>query len=395
MTPAARISAAIEVLDQVFDGLAAEQALSRWARGARFAGSKDRAAVRDHVFQALRCRRSYAAMGGGEDGRSVMIGGLREQGVDPATLFTGEGHAPRALTGAEMVVREPEMSQADTADLPDWVWSLFQQDLGQDAMAQAVVLRGRAPIALRVNHRMKTTQQAIEMLSVDGVEASPVPGCDTALIATQGARRIRQSQAYLTGVVELQDVSSQSAMARIRLAPGARVLDYCAGGGGKTLALAAMATQDGRPTQFFAHDADPRRMVDLPARAARAGVDVTRLHSDGVGRHAPFDLVLCDVPCTGSGTWRRTPDAKWRLTQGGLDKLIEIQQDILRTACGLVGPGGRLVYTTCSILARENMDQVEAFRQAHPSAFDLEDHIQIPVSDTSDGFFFASLVRKA
>ncbi|MEL6313568.1 MAG: RsmB/NOP family class I SAM-dependent RNA methyltransferase, partial [Pseudomonadota bacterium] len=171
MTPGARISAAIAVLDQVLSGMAAEQALTRWARQARYAGSKDRAAVRDHVFQALRCRRSYAAWGGGMNGRAIMIGAIRVQDGDPETLFSGEGHAPAPLSPEERTRARPNLSDAEMADLPDWVWSVFQEDLGPRALETATAQKARAPIALRVNESMNTVPQAIEMLIEDEILA--------------------------------------------------------------------------------------------------------------------------------------------------------------------------------------------------------------------------------
>lgn len=391
MTPGARILAAIEVLDQVLSGMAAEQALTRWARQARYAGSKDRAAVRDHVFQALRCRRSYAALGGGSDGRAIMIGAVRAKDGDPETLFTGDGHAPAPLGPEERASAGSDLSEADMADLPDWLWSVFVEDLGPRAMDMAMAQKARAPVALRVNIRMNTVPQAIEMLSQDGIFAEPVPSCPTALIVRDGERKIRNAMAYTSGAVELQDVNSQAAMTRVSIPPHARVLDYCAGGGGKTLALAA-ALPTSRPAQFFAHDNDPSRMADLPARAQRAGVDVTRLRIGDVEKFGPFDLVLCDVPCSGSGTWRRTPDAKWSLTPDRLQTLEEIQRDILRRARDLLRPGGHLIYTTCSVLRRENEDQMTWFQQQHPKDA-LKDDVFWPVSETGDGFFYAALRR--
>lgn len=389
MTPGARIAAAIDVLDQVFDGAPAEQALTRWARGARYAGSKDRAAVRDHVFQALRCRRSFGVLGGGTDGRAVMIGALRSDQIDPATRFTGDGHAPPCLSEVEIRTAHQEMSAADAADLPDWLWSVFIEDLGENALAMAQAQRARAPIALRVNLKISSVDQAIDILMKDGIECHSTEGCVTALIVAMGARKIRHSAAYLEGAVELQDVSSQAAMARIALPDRARVLDYCAGGGGKTLALAALAPAD-VDAQFFAHDADPARMVDLPARSARAGVSVVCLSGAELRQSAAFDVVLCDVPCTGSGTWRRTPDSKWRLTEQRLSELLEIQKDILRSSSHLVRPGGQLIYTTCSVLSCENSAQIARFCADH-TAFSLEEDIHWPVSDEGDGFYFAAM----
>lgn len=389
MTPGARISAAIAALDQVLSGMAAEQALTRWARQARYAGSKDRAAVRDHVFQALRCRRSYAAWGGGTDGRAIMIGAIRVQDGDPETLFSGEGHAPAPLSPEERTRARPELSDAEMADLPDWVWSVFQEDLGSRALETATAQKARAPIALRVNQSMNIVPQAIEMLIKDEIIAETVPSCPTALLVRQGEKKIRSSQAYQSGAVELQDVSSQAAMARVSIPPHARVLDYCAGGGGKTLALAARVPLDPH-VQFFAHDSDPSRMKDLPVRASRAGADVRRLYPRDLSKSAPFDVVLCDVPCSGSGTWRRSPEAKWQLTQERLQTLLKVQRDILRCARDLIQPGGHLIYTTCSCLRRENEAQISRFCQDFPD-MSLCDQMSWPVSATGDGFFFAAL----
>ncbi|MEL6647683.1 MAG: RsmB/NOP family class I SAM-dependent RNA methyltransferase [Pseudomonadota bacterium] len=389
MTPAARIAAAIDVLDRVIDGLPAEQALTRWARGSRFAGSKDRAAVRDHVFQALRCRRSYAALGGGTTGRAIMIGALRAAEIDPGTLFHGEGHAPAPLNAEEVTAGRAPGSLAEAVDLPDWLWSVFERDLGQGAQVAAQAQQRRAPITLRVNQRMNVLAQAIEMLQKDGIDARENSRCATALIVTSGARKVRQSQAYLSGVVDLQDASSQAAMARITVPPGAKVLDYCAGGGGKTLALAANMSADDT-ARFFAHDIDPARMGDVPARAARAGVEITCVAPEDLCANAPFDIVLLDAPCSGSGTWRRSPDAKWRLTPERLDNLVRIQKDILESSRRLLTQGGQLYYTTCSVLTRENEAQVAAFCAAHPE-FELTDEARWPVTEDGDGFYFAAL----
>ncbi|MEQ8868586.1 MAG: RsmB/NOP family class I SAM-dependent RNA methyltransferase [Roseovarius sp.] len=346
------MAAAIAVLDQVLDGQPAEQSLTRWARGARYAGSKDRAAVRDHVFQALRCLRSYACLGGARTGRGVMIGAIRAEDTDPETLFTGEVHAPAPLTPEERTAGAPPEADGDRLDLPDWLVTAFRETLGNEAEAAAHALRSRAPVTLRVNIRLKNLSQAIEFLKEEGISAHPVDIAPTALIVSSGARRIAGSAAYRDGIVELQDGSSQAAMHALTLAPGSRVLDYCAGGGGKTLALAAR-----HDATWFAHDAEPARMKDLPPRAARAGCDVTLLSAADLAGHATYDLVLCDVPCSGSGTWRRAPEAKWRLAPGRLSELTKLQTEILERAAALVRPGGTLVYTTCSILRAENEEK--------------------------------------
>ncbi len=389
MTPGARIAAAIGVLDAVLGGQPAEQALTGWARGARYAGAGDRAAVRDHVFQALRCRRSHACLGGTETGRGLMIGALRAAGTDPDALFTGAGHAPPPLEPDERRGGRAPAGDGERLDLPDWLVPVFRASLGEGTEAAARALRQRAPVILRVNERINSVPQAIVKLQQDGIEAEPAMIAPGALRVTAHARRVARSAAYLDGGVELQDGSSQAAMAALDVPEGARVLDYCAGGGGKVLALAARAE-----AAWYAHDADAGRMKDLPARAARAGARVRRLAPGTAKRHAPYDLVLCDVPCSGSGTWRRTPDAKWRLGPGRLAELTGLQLDILREAAALVAPGGELAYATCSLLRPENEGVVEEFigETSEWRCFLMR---LWPVSDQGDGFFLARFSRPA
>jgi 16S rRNA (cytosine967-C5)-methyltransferase len=386
LTPGARIQASAEILDEILAGTPAEKALTGWARRSRFAGSKDRAAVRDHVYQALRCKRSHACLGGGMTGRAMMLGALRAEGRDPAELFTGEGHAPAVPSDEELAAGHAPEALGDLYDLPDWIISKFEAALGADWGAVAGALRHRAPVILRVNLRKASVAQAMHALAEDGVLAVCAEVAEAALLVREGARQVAGSRAYREGLVELQDGSSQAAMERLAVPCGGRVLDYCAGGGGKTLALAARAE-----ARWFAHDAAPQRMRDLPDRASRAGVSVELL--DGAADRAEvFDLVLCDVPCSGSGTWRRTPDAKWRLTPADLAGLTDLQAGILDRAAGLVAPGGRLAYATCSVLREENEAQVEAFVRRSP-AWRIEHQERWPVSAQGDGFFLAVLTR--
>lgn len=357
MTPAARIAAAIEILDRNLSGIPAEQALTGWARGHRFAGSGDRAAIRDHVFDALRCRRSFAALGGRAGrptGRALMIGALRAAGVDPATIFTGEGHAPPPLTPAEL--RPDEMTETEALDCPDWLAAPLRQSLGADFASVMELLRHRAPVFLRVNLARIDRDAAQARLAAEGVATEPHPLAATALRVTEGAARLRRTAAYAEGLVELQDAASQAVVEMLPLADGQCVLDYCAGGGGKTLAMAARAR-----LELCAHDAAPQRMADLPARAARAGQRVAILAGADLPARGPFDLVLLDVPCSGSGSWRRAPEGKWLLDRPRLAELLALQAQILDDAAPLVRPGGHLAYATCSMLAAENGAQVAAF----------------------------------
>ncbi len=386
MTPAARVAAAIEVLDRHLGGEAGEAALTGWARANRYAGSGDRAAVRDLVYDALRCRRSYAALGGALTGRGLMLGYCAAQGIDPETIFTAERFAPATLTEAERAPRAAPEGLA-ALDCPDWLAPRLQAALGKDFALIMAAQRHRAPLFLRVNAARATRAEAAAALAAEGIATVSRSEASYALEVTENARKVASSQAYLHGVVEVQDLSSQCAVEALPLPKGGRVLDYCAGGGGKLLAMAARGAAD-----FVAHDVDPRRMHDLPARAERAGVVVRLAEPD----QAPGgqDLVLVDAPCTGSGTWRRTPEAKWRLTPARLAELTALQATILAKAQQLVAPGGVLAYMTCSLLTEENEAQMAQFLANHPG-WELGQARRFSPFTGGDGFFLAVFSRKA
>ncbi|MCP9482152.1 RsmB/NOP family class I SAM-dependent RNA methyltransferase [Shimia sp. CNT1-13L.2] len=383
MTPAARVQTAIELLDEIIAGTPAEKALTGWARRARFAGSKDRAAVRDHVYDVLRQRRLASELGGGLTGRRLMIGLLRAQGADPSDLFTGHPYAPAPLEAGEL--------EAGTAsgqpDLPDWIAPPMQEALGADFEGNAQAMRARAPVFLRVNLRKASPEKALIALQEDGITAETSAISDTALLVTEGQRKINNSRAYREGLVELQDASSQAAVQALDLQDGTKVLDYCAGGGGKVLAMAGRCKGS-----FFAHDANHGRMRDLPDRAKRAGAKVRTLRTNDIPGQGPYDLVFCDVPCSGSGTWRRTPDAKWRFEQQDLDELNRVQFDILSEAARHVANEGRLAYATCSLLRVENHDVVNRFLAANPE-WAVSFQKQWTLLDGCDGFFLTILSR--
>ncbi|MEL7133430.1 MAG: RsmB/NOP family class I SAM-dependent RNA methyltransferase [Pseudomonadota bacterium] len=385
MTPGARVAAAIEILDQIDAGQPAEQALTRWARASRFAGSKDRAAVRDHVFDVLRHWRSDAVRGGGQTGRARMIGRLRGQEMDPDTLFTGDGHAPARLSDAERGAGAPPTSIGDRWDLPEWLVPQFEQSLGQDAARTALALTARAPVTLRVNLVKSTREGAREALARDGIHTVENPRAHTALTVREGARRVRNAQPYLSGEVDIQDAASQAAVAA-HMGPG-RALDLCAGGGGKALALAAQGWS------VTASDIDADRMRDLPARAARGGHKIRVCPTEALSDAGAYDLVFVDAPCSGSGTWRRAPHAKWVLSPDQLAALVATQRDILASAARHVAPGGTLAYATCSVLQCENEAQVAAFLEAQPG-FAKAHEQKWSVDDWGDGFFTAHLTRE-
>jgi 16S rRNA (cytosine967-C5)-methyltransferase len=376
VTPGARAAAAISVLDRVLGGEPAEKALTNWGRASRFAGSGDRAAVRDLVFDALRRRSSAAALGGGLSGRGLILGLARASGQE--TLFSGEGHAP-APPGPDEVGREPDASER--LDLPEWLVPDLEASLGNDFAAVAEALRTRAPVFLRVNLTKGDRPAAIARLAAEGIGARPHPLATTALEVTENARKIQTSQAYLTGLVELQDASSQAVVEALPLADGMTVLDHCAGGGGKTLAMAARAQ-----LRLFAHDAHPRRMADLPDRARRAGAKVTLTDRPETG--APYDLILVDAPCSGSGSWRRDPEGKWKIAREAIAEIEQTQIAILDRVAPMLRPGGVLAYVTCSLLARENGAQAQAFLGRHPG-WHLDREVTLTPLQGGDGFYTA------
>ena len=387
MTPAARFAAAIAVLDQIVAGDPAERALTNWARTHRFAGSGDRAAIRDHVYDVLRARRSLAVLGGGTNGRALVLGLLRRDKIDPQTVFGTGGHAPTALSSHEAAPPDATPTPAEAADLPDWLWPLWQDAFGEDAMAVAQAMQHRASLHLRVNLARTTRDAAQARLAGEGIVTDVHPDVATGLIVLDNPRRVAGSATLADGWIEVQDAASQIAVAALPLTPGLRVLDYCAGGGGKALAIA-----DRLGGQVWAHDIDPARMQDIAPRAARAGATITTCSTKALSALAPFDLVLCDAPCSGSGTWRRTPDAKWRLSAEDLSRLNILQADVLEKGAALCAGMGRLAYATCSVLRCENDAIVQAFLARHPR-WSIESVLRLQPAPHNDGFYMAVLAR--
>lgn len=383
MTPGARVAAAVEILDLWSGGERVEKALTLWARGARYAGSKDRAAVRDHVYDVLRQKGSCEAAGGGQTGRALLIGLMRLKGDDIATLLTGEGHAPEPLNAEEAAHVVPLYNPLN--DLPEWTVPMLATRAPDDVTSLAASFATRAPLWVRVNLRRGTRDDAAGALTDEGMTTRADEDVATALEITQFPRKLRQSSAYLDGLVEPQDLSVQAAIAAVDWPTDGTVLDYCAGGGGKALAIADRST-----ARVEAHDALPHRMADLPIRAARAGVVIEQATTDEL--RAPYDVVLTDVPCSGSGTWRRDPEAKWRLNPQALEDLVSVQAQILDEAAALVAPNGRLIYMTCSLFEAENEAQIAAFLARHSGWRCARQRIDTPLT-ASDGFFTAELSR--
>ncbi len=389
MTPAAQYGAANDVLDRIIAGQAAEPALQGWARQNRYAGSKDRAAIRDHVFDVLRRKRSTAAMGGGDDGRAMIIGLLRQQGKALDAVFGAGGYAPEGLTEGES--NAPLIANDDPAiwDLPDSILDTWKADLGEHAFAVAQIMRDRAPITLRVNQSKSNIAAVVAALADEAIIAAPINGSPTALKVTENARKLRNCEAFKDGLFEFQDLASQQAVQALPLFDGARVLDYCAGGGGKALAIMDCAN-----VEVVAHDIDAKRTRDIAPRAVRAGVEIDIADTETLDAMGDFDVVFCDAPCSGAGTWRRSPEAKWAINQGKLSDFNRLQIEVIENAARFVASGGVLTYATCSVFTVENAAVIEAFLNSQGGKFVLEtDNLRLP-DGNGDGFYYAHL-RKA
>jgi 16S rRNA (cytosine967-C5)-methyltransferase len=380
VTPAARVSAAIEVLADIeARRRPAADALKDWGLAHRFAGSGDRAAIAGLLYDALRRKASAAFVMGENTPRAVLLGMLLlERKLDTAAiarLADGGRFAPAPLTDAERA--RLDAASLDSVppwvagDYPEWLDPHLARTFGDERAEEAAALASRAPLDLRVNTLKATREEAAEALA----ELLPTPtrwsphGLRIVLSADARNPAIHAEPAFIKGLIEIQDEGSQLAALMAAAKSGQQVIDLCAGAGGKTLALAAAMDNKG---QLYATDDDKRRLAPIHARLERADVrnvqvrtprGATDVVADLAGR---ADLVLIDAPCTGTGSWRRNPDAKWRVRPGALDLRIKEQAGLLDRAAALVKPGGRIAYVTCSVLAAENGDQVRGFLARHP-----------------------------
>jgi len=380
MTPSARLSAAIEALADIeARRRPAGDALKDWGLAHRFAGSGDRAAIAGLVYDALRRRASSAYVMGEATPRAVLLGMLKlERGLEPdaiGRLFDGSRFAPPPLTEAEAsALRNGSLAGALThvaGDYPEWLDPHFAKVFGDERAEEAAALASRAPLDLRVNTLKGNRDEAAAELSdlhPEPTRWSPL-GLRIKLAAEAKSPAIHAEPAFIHGLIEIQDEGSQLAALLAGGKPGEQVVDLCAGAGGKTLALAAAMENHG---QIFATDTDKRRLAPIYARILRSGarnVQVRTPKSVGdaiADLDGKIDLVLIDAPCTGTGSWRRNPDAKWRMRPGALEQRVKEQAAILDRAASLPKPGGRIAYVTCSVLDEENGAQIRAFLARHP-----------------------------
>lgn len=429
MQPAARALAAIEILDDVANRhRPAALALSDWGRSHRFAGSGDRAAIGNLVYDALRQRASIAWRMGDDAPRALALGALRMGwGLSPgeiAVLCDGARHAPAPLTEAEagalQSAPDPDAPPWAQGDFPEWLTSSFAAAFGQRAVAEGQALAKRPPVDLRVNTLKADLEKVLRALKRFGAERarwSPVGVRIPPRGKDARAPHVEAETGHGRGWFEVQDEGSQLTALLAGVEPRMQVADICAGAGGKTLAFAAAMQNTG---QIYAYDDDPHRLRPIFERLKRAGArnvqvlpggEIEALHQ----LRERMDIVFADAPCSGSGAWRRRPDSKWRLTPNALADRIKEQRQALELARPLVKPGGSLIYVTCSVLPEENSAQAAWFTGQYPD-FALTAHggvwrerlgtepppsadggggalLLTPFSHATDGFFVAIMKR--
>jgi 16S rRNA (cytosine967-C5)-methyltransferase len=387
MTPAARLLAAIELLEEIEQAgrRPADSVANNFFRERRFIGSGDRRAVSDRVWGVLRARRRltwWLARAGAYPGARLLVAGslLLEGWTMEGVLqgFSGGQFAPAPLSGDERAVirglegrgiDHPSMPAPVRLEVPDWILPHLEARFGDAIDAEMAAMAEPAPLDLRVNLLKSTIEQARAALLGEGIKAEPTPYSPWGLRVAH-RRAVTSGAAFQTGAVEIQDEGSQLVAHLVGAAPGMRVADWCAGAGGKTLAIAATMENRGH---VVACDVSETRLEGAVKRLRRAGVHNVERHLTVSGdkwtkrRAQTFDRVLVDAPCTGTGTWRRNPDGRLRLSETDFDELVPKQAAILDAAERLVRPGGRLVYATCSLLEGENEAQVEGFLARHPA----------------------------
>lgn len=377
MRPPARAQAAIDILDEVIvsaarGGAAADTVIQRYFAARRYAGSKDRSAVRELVYRAIRFTADLPV-----SGRAALLGAAADD-AELLALFDGSQHAP-----APPAMAEP---RALPSLVPYWLEPQLRASLGADFEAEAAALNRRAPLDIRVNPARASVAEVAQAL-----DATPISGLPYGLRLAESTS-LERHPLYLGGAFEVQDAGSQMVAALAAARAGETVIDLCAGAGGKTLALAADMQGEGR---LIAADTDRARLQSMPPRLARAGVEMVEARLLNPNREidalqdlaGAADLVLIDAPCSGTGTWRRNPELRWRLTPDRLTRLGGVQARLIRLGAQLVRPGGRIVYIVCSVLEAEGAGHLAL---AESLGLRLESRLALsPARNGTDGFFAA------
>ena len=422
-----RLQAAIEVLDDIDNRRRpAGDALRDWGLAHRFAGSGDRAAIGNLVYDCLRQRNSLAYLSGGNDNRSLvfslLFNGWKMDEKEIRETLDGDKFAPELPSPEEFAtMASQDLNDAELyvqADIPEWCIPSFEANFDEDWVSEARAFAKRPPLDIRVNTLKSTREKVLKQLNRQDAKPTHIARHGIRIESNKPFARqpnVQAEEGFQKGRFEIQDEGSQIVSDLIFARPGESILDYCAGGGGKTLALAALMENKG---QIHAYDSDKSRLAPIHERLKRAGTRNVQTHapnSDMSALNGKMDKVVIDAPCTGSGTWRRRPDAKWRFDEKNLETRLQQQEEVLSEAAPFVKPGGHLIYITCSIFPEENENQVYSFTEDNPEfeivsagevwqdlfgfekpapwSSDMKTVTLTPASTGTDGFFFCVMER--
>ena len=379
----------IEILDTYLNEAKIDFVLRKWAIKHRFAGSSDRRKIKDIIFDIIRQKKSCEHVGGGFSGRNLLIGYLKLKGTELSSVFDNSKFGPEELTIKEQNINIDfsNLSNIYELDFPSWLIPILRRSLLNEFSNVVKALRNRSHIQLRVNLKKISRLNAMKKLQKNNIECEINELCSTALNVLNGAQHILTSPCFENGFVELQDAGSQLVCELIEINYNDKVLDMCAGAGGKSLAISCSAELD---ATYFAWDINFDRMKDIDARSKRAGVKIEKVIK--LSSKSVYNKIIIDAPCSGSGSWRRDPEGKWRLDEDILDNYVKTQKELILKGLKLLAPRGQILYITCSILDIENGKLIDDLISSVLS-LKLVRSISLVPSSKSDGFYGAVLEK--
>ena len=379
----------IEILDTYLDEAKIDFVLRKWAIKHRFAGSSDRRKIKDIIFDIIRQKKSCEHVGGGFSGRNLLIGYLKLKGTELSSVFDNSKFGPKELTIKEQNINVDfsNLSNIYELDFPSWLIPILRRSLQSEFNNVVKALRNRSNVQLRVNLKKISRLNAIKKLKKNNIECEINKLCSTALNVLSGAQHILTSPCFENGFVELQDAGSQLVSELIEINYNDKVLDMCAGAGGKSLAISCGAEMD---ATYYAWDINFDRMKDIDARSKRAGVKIEKVIK--LSSKSVYNKIIIDAPCSGSGSWRRDPEGKWRLDEDILENYVKTQKELILKGLKLLAPRGQILYITCSILDIENGKLIDDLISSVLS-LRLVRSISLVPSSKSDGFYGAVLEK--
>ena len=379
----------IEILDTYLNEAKIDFVLRKWAIKHRFAGSSDRRKIKDIIFDIIRQKKSCEHVGGGFSGRNLLIGYLKLKGTELSSVFDNSKFGPEELTIKEQNINVDfsNLSNIYELDFPSWLIPILRRSLLNEFSNVVKTLRSRSHIQLRVNLKKISRLNVIKKLQKNNIECEINELCSSALNVLNGAQHILTSSCFENGFVELQDAGSQLVSELIEINYNDKVLDMCAGAGGKSLAISCGAEMD---ATYYAWDINFDRMKDIDARSKRAGVKIEKVIK--LSSKSVYNKIIIDAPCSGSGSWRRDPEGKWRLDEDILDNYVKTQKELILKGLKLLAPRGQILYITCSILDIENDKLIDDLISSVLS-LKLVRSISLVPSSKSDGFYGAVLEK--